>query len=84
MDESSWVNFAKLCEAKFKQCTFKKELLSQCGGDEKLAAVIYYQTQSNSLNWMNKSIPALGNKTPLKSVLTQPAKLKSVLMSTPY
>jgi len=84
MDESSWNNFAKLCEAKFSECTFKNELLSQCNGDESLAAVIYYQTQLNALKWMNKSIPALGNKTPIKSVMTQPTKLKSILMSMTY
>ncbi len=81
MDESSWNNFAKLCAPKFSECTFKDELLVKCSGDEKLAAVIFYQTQLNALNWMNRSIPALGNKTPLKSVLTQPSKLKSVLIS---
>ncbi|MDO6464451.1 antitoxin Xre/MbcA/ParS toxin-binding domain-containing protein [Pseudoalteromonas carrageenovora] len=81
MDELSWNNFAKLCEFKFSECTFKGELVDRCGGDEKLAAVIFYHTQKNALNWMDKSIPALGNKTPLKCVLTQQSKLKSVLIS---
>ena len=84
MDESSWDAFAKLCEQKFKECEFKSELLNQCGGDQKLAAVIYYQTQSNALKWMGKSIPALGNKTPSKSILSQPKALKSILMSMAY
>lgn len=81
MNESSWDAFAQLCEPRFNDCEFKSELLSQCGEDQKLAAVIYYQTQSNALKWMNKSIPALGNKTPSKSILSQPEKLKSMLMS---
>ena len=84
MDESSWVAFAQLCEPKFSECEFKNELLTLCGEDQKLAAVIFYQTQSNALKWMNKSIPALGNRTPSKSILSQPNKLKSVLMSITY
>lgn len=83
MDKSAWNNFAKLCEAKFVECTFKDQLLPLCGNDPKLAAVIYYQTQQNALKWMSKRVPALGNQTPLKSVLTQPTKLKSVLISMP-
>lgn len=84
MDESSWVTFAQLCEPKFNECKFKKKLLSQCGENQQLAAVIYYQTQSNALKWMNTNIPALGNMTPLKSITSQPNKLKSVLMSMAY
>jgi len=84
MDQSSWINFAKLREQKFNECTFKEQLLSLCGGDEMLAAVVYYQTQENALRWMNKSVPALGGQTPIRSILTQPTKLKSILMSIPY
>ncbi|MEZ9743690.1 antitoxin Xre/MbcA/ParS toxin-binding domain-containing protein [Vibrio splendidus] len=83
MDESAWDNFAKLCEAKFAECTFKDELLPLCGNDQKLAAVVYYQNQQSALKWMNKSVPALSNQTPLKSVSTQSTKLKAVLVSMP-
>ena len=84
MDESTWNNFATLCEEKFCECTFKQELLANCGGDKMLAAVIYFQMQLNALEWMSKCIPALGNKTPMASVKSQPTKLKSILMSIPY
>jgi hypothetical protein len=84
MDESSWDTFAQLCETKFNECEFKNELLNLCGEDKKLAAVIYYQSQANALKWIHRSIPALGNKTPLKSITSQPNKLKSALISIAY
>lgn len=74
----------RLCEPKFNECEFESKLLSQCCEDQKFAAVIYYQTQSNALKWMNTNIPALGNHTHLKSITSQPNKLKSVLMSMAY
>ena len=64
----------RLCEPKFNECEFENKLLSQCCEDQKLAVVIYYQSQSNALKWMNTNMSALGNHTLLKSITSQPNK----------
>ena len=66
----------RLCEPKFNECEFENKLLSQCCEDQKLAVVIYYKTQSNALKWINTNMSALGNHIPLKSIISQPNKLK--------
>ncbi|RJG36061.1 hypothetical protein D1Z90_20570 [Motilimonas pumila] len=80
---SNWDDFAQLCKPCFSDCTFKDELISECGGKEDLAWVVYRHTQDTALEWMRKKVPALGNKTPRKCLGANLNQLKDVLLSFP-
>lgn len=80
---SEWANFAQLCKPEFSNCAFKDELVSFCGGKEDIAWVVYYHMRNQALDWMQKKVPALGNKTPKKCLGAHLNQLKGVLLSFP-
>jgi Protein of unknown function (DUF2384) len=61
------------------------ELIAACGGDERLAAVVYRAIGESALAWMDRTIPALGGLSPRQCLDSETLlrRLRSALMRIP-
>ena len=73
--DAVWENLASLYMERWKECSFKSELLNAVSGDQKLAATIYGALGNSAMKWLDKSVPALDGRTPRSCLATQDGEL---------
>ena len=80
--EQSWLEFSELFDEIWENSQFQNELLVLLNGQIDLAKVIYYYNQKNSIDWLNKKVPALDGLSPMECISdeTLTKRLKVCLM----
>ncbi|PKV51538.1 uncharacterized protein DUF2384 [Aquimarina sp. MAR_2010_214] len=80
--QKSWLDFLSNFNEEWKSSEFQKSLLNKLNNQIDIAKVIYFHIGENSLEWINKKIPALDNLTPLECLKTEKTtnRLKECLM----
>ena len=80
--QKSWLEFSSNFNDEWKSSEFQKSLLNKLNNQIDIARVIYFHIGENSLEWLNKKIPALNNLTPLECLKTEKTtnRLKVCLM----
>ena len=83
--EESWIKYSNSFNEFWTNTDFQLKLLQKCNGRLDIAKVIFFHLREDSLKWMNSSIPALGNLTPLKCLKDENLrnKLKTCLFRFP-
>lgn len=83
LGDKAWNRFTDLA---MKASPFlPTELVSACGGDQRLAAAVLLATGESALAWMDRKIPALGGRSASKCLESERLlrRLRSVLMRMP-
>lgn len=80
--QKSWLEFSSNFNEEWKSSEFQKSLLNKLNNQIDIARVIYFHIGENSLEWINKKIPALNNLTPLECLKKEETtnRLKVCLM----
>lgn len=83
--ENSWNKFVEVFNAEWGKCSFKKQLITALGGHEDIAKVVYSSVEEKALEWINESVPALGNISPRECLVSERTvkRLKEMLMRMP-
>jgi hypothetical protein len=83
--EGSWNKFVEAFNGEWEKCPFKNKLISALGGHEDIAKVVYSSVKEKSLEWINESVPALGNISPRECLVSERTvkRLKEMLMRMP-
>jgi len=63
--DNRWYTFAEVCRDEFMQCSFKSELIAQCGGNEDIAWAVFFHLREDSLEWLKREVPALEHRVPV-------------------
>jgi len=66
--DSGWGIFAETCRRDFDLCIFKSELVAECGGNDDIAWAAFFHLRENSLEWLNRKVPALGQQVPIQLI----------------
>jgi len=63
--DQAWFRYADLCRAEFSKCSFPDQLIRECGNQEDIAWAVFFNLRADSLNWLNRNVPALGGNKPV-------------------
>lgn len=66
--DSGWCTFAETCHRDFEQCTFKYELVAECGGNDDIAWATFFHLREFSLEWLHRKVPALDQEVPFQLI----------------
>lgn len=66
--DSGWCIFAETCRRDFDQCTFKSELVAECGGNDDIAWATFFHLKEFSLEWLHREVPALDHQVPFQLI----------------
>ena len=82
--DTAWNDYAKAVKDEVGICPLRHDI-EKFIPDSDIANVICFLVGSNSLAWINQSIPALGGMTPLECMKSQKGvqRLKTMLMRMP-
>lgn len=79
-----WYTFAEICGRDFAECSFKDELVASCGGSKDIAWALFFHLRSESLAWLQRSVPALGDQIPARLIADgQADRVRDCLWSMP-
>ncbi|MBK8870877.1 MAG: hypothetical protein IPN19_07450 [Elusimicrobia bacterium] len=83
--EKNWNKFVDVFNAEWEKCPFKKQLITALDGHEDIAKVVYSSIEEKALEWINESVPALGNMSPRECLVSEGTvkRLKEMLMRMP-
>lgn len=83
--EKSWLKFVGAFNVEWERCSFKEQLITALGGHEDITKVVYSSVEEKALEWINATIPALGNISPRECLVSEGKvnRLKEMLMRMP-
>lgn len=85
-EDDNWTNFVDIAKECFNaEDKFKKSLINALNGYSDIAIVVYYRLESDSLEWIQRKIPALDNLKPIECLQSEKLinRLKECLMRMP-
>lgn len=80
--DEAWNNYVLTFKKRWKECTFKQELLKQLKNADDIAIVMYGIGADTTMDWIATPIPALHNLTPIQCLESEQLirRLKSMLI----
>lgn len=83
--EDAWRNFVVALASAWSECDFQARLLKELDGQRDIAIVAYALLGEDSLEWVDRQIPALGDCSPRNCLESERGllRLKSALMRMP-
>lgn len=65
---AAWLRFAEVCRESFSECDLQWQLIEACAGNEDIAWAVHFHLRGESIAWLNRPVPALGNAKPIELI----------------
>jgi hypothetical protein len=83
--DKNWEDLVTISHDTWDNSKYQLSLIHKLDGNEDIASVIYNKLSTDSINWVERAIPALGNLKPIECIYSEDLKLrlKECLMRMP-